>query len=190
MWRHGRRLGSHRHGRPRPSSGTSNSRTWSFAYDDDGQIERINGPRFIDNTRYEYDDAGQPEERDQCGRASHEFSDYDDHGRPQTIVDPNGLVTTLVYDKRGRLVSQQVGEELTTYEYDGVGQLIKLTRPDGSFLRFTYDGAHRLTAITDNLGNTIRYTLDPMGNPKRSRCSTRAEFWRGRKPEYTMRSTA
>ena len=149
-----------------PRRGTSNSRTWSFAYDDDGQIERINGPRFIDKTRYEYD--GQGNLQSVINAAGHRttFSDYDDHGRPQTIVDPNRLETTLVYDKRGRLVSQQVGEELTTYEYDGVGQLIKLTRPDGSFLRFTYDGAHRLTAITDNLGNTIRYTLDPMGNPK------------------------
>ena len=57
-----------------------------------------------------------------------------------------------------------VGKETTAYQYDGVGQLIQLTRPDGSSLYYTYDDAHRLTDITDSLGNAIRYTLDAAGN--------------------------
>jgi RHS repeat-associated protein len=77
------------------------------------------------------------------------------------------LVTNLTSDLRGRLTSRDVGGEVTGYEYDGVGQLTKVTLPDGSFLSYTYDAAHRLTQIQDNLGNKIVYTLDAMGNPTR-----------------------
>ena len=68
------------------------------------------------------------------------------------------------YDERLRLKTRTVGTETTTYDYDFVGQLTKVTLPDGSFLSYTYDDAHRLTTIEDNLDNRISYTLDAMGN--------------------------
>ena len=54
--------------------------------------------------------------------------------------------------------------EITSYDYDGVGQLIKATLADGSTLSYAYDSAHRLTSITDGVGNSIVYTLDLLGN--------------------------
>ncbi|MBX3630971.1 MAG: RHS repeat protein [Nitrosomonas sp.] len=89
---------------------------------------------------------------------------YNAHGQVEQIVDANNLNTTLTYDARQRLISRVMGTETTAYQYDGVGQLIQLTRPDGSSLYYTYDAAHRLTDITDSLGNAIRYTLDVAGN--------------------------
>lgn len=89
---------------------------------------------------------------------------YNAHGQVEQIVDANNLTTTLTYDARQRLISRVTGTETTAYQYDGVGQLIQLTRPDGSSLYYTYDAAHRLTDITDSLGNAIRYTLDAAGN--------------------------
>jgi RHS repeat-associated protein len=89
---------------------------------------------------------------------------YDAHGRALTTTDPNGLVSTLTYDTRGRLTSRQVGVETTTYAYDAVGQLTRVTTPDGSYVQYTYDAAHRLTQINDGLGNKIVYTLDNAGN--------------------------
>src|SRR5204862_2937645 len=83
---------------------------------------------------------------------------YNAHGQPLTIIDPNGLTTNLSYDSRQRLTSRNVGGEITSYDYDGVGQLTKLTLPDGSFLSYSYDAAHRLTAMSDSLGNRIAYT--------------------------------
>ncbi|MBW8457518.1 MAG: hypothetical protein K0M58_03620, partial [Thiobacillus sp.] len=89
---------------------------------------------------------------------------YSAHGQPEEIVDPNGLVTALVYDARQRLLSRTTGTETTGYEYDAVGQLVKLTQPDGSYLGYTYDAAHGLIQVEDSLGNRIAYTLDAMGN--------------------------
>jgi YD repeat-containing protein len=90
--------------------------------------------------------------------------DYNAHGQPLTVVDPNGLATTMTYDVRQRLKTRSVGSELTTYDYDAVGQLTKVVLPDGSFLSYGYDDAHRLTSMQDNLGNRVAYTLDLLGN--------------------------
>src|SRR6185436_5434416 len=89
---------------------------------------------------------------------------YNAHGQPLTVVDANGLTTTLTYDSRQRLTSRAVGSEVTSYDYDGVGQVRTVTLPDGSFLSYDYDPARRLTGISDNQGNRIAYTLDAMGN--------------------------
>ena len=89
---------------------------------------------------------------------------YDANGRVLRTTDPNGLVSTFSYSPRGWLESRTVGTELTRFDYDGVGQLTKLTRPDASYVSFEYDPAHRLTAIVDQDGNRLTYTLDAAGN--------------------------
>jgi RHS repeat-associated protein len=93
---------------------------------------------------------------------------YNAHGQPLAMTDANGLVTSMTYDARMRLKSRTVSgsgiNETTAYDYDGVGQLIKVTLPDASFITYTYDGAHRLTQIQDSQANKIVYTLDAMGN--------------------------
>jgi YD repeat-containing protein len=83
------------------------------------------------------------------------------------MTDANGLVTTMTYDERGRLKTSSAAGETTRYDYDGVGNLAKLTLPDGTYLSYGYDAAQRLTSITDSLGNTVAYTLDDLGNRKR-----------------------
>ena len=82
-----------------------------------------------------------------------------------------GLITTLAYDLRQRLISRNVGGETTDYTYDAVGQLVQVTLPDGSSLSYTYDAAHRLVSIHDSLGNQIAYTLDALGNRVREQIS-------------------
>ncbi|HSC09285.1 MAG TPA: DUF6531 domain-containing protein, partial [Steroidobacteraceae bacterium] len=157
----------------------ASSRTWTYTYNANGSVLTINGPRtdVSDVTTYTYyaNNAtcpgaatlgcrGQVETITNALGHVTSITTYNAHGQPLTIVDPNGLTTTLAYDARQRLTSRNVGGESTSYEYDGVGQLTKVTLPDGSFLSYTYDAAHRLTQIADNLGNRISYTLDAMGN--------------------------
>jgi YD repeat-containing protein len=153
---------------------TGNVRTWRWTYNRHGQVLSEDGPRtdVADVTTYTYHDVTDPD----LGRRGNlatitnalghvsRITAYDGHGNPLTLVDPNGVETTLAYDARQRLTSRTVDGETTTYTYDNVGQLTRVTLPGGLQLDYTWDGAHRLTDITDSLGNTIHYTLDAIGN--------------------------
>jgi len=92
------------------------------------------------------------------------LANYDANGRVGRITDANGVNTDLTYSPRGWLTSRKVGDELTHYDYDGVGQLTAVTLPDGNVIHYTYDDAHRLTDIADSLGDRIHTTLDAIGN--------------------------
>lgn len=93
-----------------------------------------------------------------------QYTKYDKHGQLLESIDPNGVVTANTYDLRQRLLSTSVGGQTTSYTYDLAGQLLRITRPDSSYIGYEYDPAHRQTAVFDNLGNRIEYTLDNAGN--------------------------
>jgi YD repeat-containing protein len=145
------------------------ARTWTYTYNPKGHVLTIDGPRtdVTDVTTYSYYPDGNVDTITNAAGHVTSFPVYNAHGQPLTVVDPNGLVTTMTYDPRLRLKTRTVGEETTSYDYDGVGQLTKVTLPDGSFLSYAYDAAHRLTGMQDNLGNRISYTLDSVGNRTR-----------------------
>jgi YD repeat-containing protein len=141
------------------------ARSWTYTYDSTGRVLTANGPRtdLSDVTNYVYDGGDLASVTNPAAHVT-SFTSYNTHGQPLTIVDPNGITTTLTYDARQRLKTRAVGNETTSYDHDDVGQLTKVTLPDSSFLFYSYDAAHRLTGISDNIGNRIAYTLDAMGN--------------------------
>ena len=142
-------------------------RTTTYTYNTAGQILTVDGARTditTDITTYSYDPLGNLTVVSNALNQATTLGTYDANGRAGTLTDANGLITTLSYDTRGRLATRDTGGELTSYGYDGVGQLTSVTPPDNAAITYTYDDAHRLTDITDNLGNTIHYTLDAMGN--------------------------
>lgn len=141
-------------------------RAWNYTYSALGQMNTADGPRtdVADVTTYAYDAKGNITAITNALGQITQITAYDAHGHPLTLRDPNGLVTQLTYDPRGRLTSRTVGSETTTYQYDGVGQLIQVKFPDASFVDYRYDAAHRLIGIADSVGNSISYTLDLMGN--------------------------
>jgi RHS repeat-associated protein len=154
-------------------TGTTESRTTTWTYNADGQVLTVDGPRVdvLDVTTYAYysdttADHRQGDLHTITNAAGHvtEITAYDRHGNPLTIVDPNGVTTTLTYDPRQRLETRTVDGKTTTFDYDAAGQLDKVTLPDGSFLDYSYDAAHRLVGIEDNTRGRIQYTLDPLGN--------------------------
>ncbi len=161
---------------------TGPARTTQWTYTDDGQVATSSGPRadVATSTTYVYrtadDTAAPPQYRkgdlyqivDPLSRTT-TINQYDDSGRPLQMTDANGTVTAFTYSNRGWLTSQAItpaggAGQTTNYGYDAVGQLTKVTLPDGSMVSFSYDGAHRLTGAADSSGNSIAYTLDAMGN--------------------------
>ena len=156
------------------ATATGTARIWAYSYDNTGQVIAVDGPRtdvqdftnftYNNNTGYLYNFRGNLSFVNNALHQITRINNYNFEGQPLSIGDPNGVITTLAYDLRGRLTSRSVAGETTTYQYDGVGQLTKVTLPDASNLNYTYDAAHRLTDVTDNLGNTVHYTLDAMGN--------------------------
>lgn len=92
------------------------------------------------------------------------FTAYNLHGQPTQIVDPNGFVTDLTYDLKLPLTRRKVGNELTTFSYEPMGSLKKVTLPDQASVTYTYEAAHRLVAIADQQVNPINYTHDAMGD--------------------------
>ena len=164
------------------ANGTGGAKTTQWKYDGDGQVLSVKGPRTDINDRVSFgyraadDTATSPQYRrgdlyqitDALGHAT-TIDRMDKNGRPLQMTDANGLVTTFTYAQRGWLTSQTVtpaggAGQTTSYEYDKVGQLIKVTQPDGGTVSFSYDDAHRLIGATDSSGNSICYTLDAMGN--------------------------
>jgi YD repeat-containing protein len=142
------------------------AQTWRYTYNDQGQMLTAKGPRtdVNDVTSYSYDTAGNLASVSNAAGQVTTLSGYDAHGHVGRITDPNGLATDLSYTARGWLAASAVGGESTSYEYDGAGQLTRVSLPDGSSVSYTYDAAHRLTAMTDSLGNSVNYTLDLLGN--------------------------
>ena len=153
---------------------TNEFRTTTMTYNDTGQVLSIDGPRtdVSDVTTLTYFNCSTGNE---CGQADTianalghivKFKQYNAHGQPTLLSDPNGSQTVMTYDVRQRLETVTVdGLYTTTIEYDDVGQVTRITAPNGSSLNYKYDDAHRVTKITNNLGESIEYTLDNAGNP-------------------------
>lgn len=142
------------------------TRTFTYTYDTLGHRLTADGPRtdVADITQYSYDTHGNLLTVNNALNQATTLGSYDANGRPGTLTDPNGLVTSLSYDARGRLTSLNTGGEITSYTYDGAGNLINVTLPSGAAYTYTYDAAHRLIQIADALNNKLIYTLDAIGN--------------------------
>ncbi len=151
------------------------TRTWTFTYTGSGDntlanlLKSVDGPRtdVADVTRFEHYPNGDVRFIRNALNHTTEITQYDTNGRPKVMTDPNGVVTSLDYWPRGWLKSRNRGGQVTYYDYDGAGQIKKVTYPDGNFASYGYDDAHRLTDIGDATGNRIHYTLDNIGNRTR-----------------------
>ncbi|OGT56156.1 MAG: hypothetical protein A3E01_02445, partial [Gammaproteobacteria bacterium RIFCSPHIGHO2_12_FULL_63_22] len=107
------------------------------------------------------------------GQVTAEIFEYDGAGRVLYWRDANNVYHRNQYSPRGWLLAEynygsaslgSADDIVTQFDYDLVGNLKKITQPDGTFLAFTYDAAHRLTDITNVTGNSLHYVLDNSGN--------------------------
>ena len=125
-------------------------------------------PGPSDTTRYGYDTAGNlVSVTNELGHTTR-ITKLDAGGRPLSVTDPNGVVSNLNYDARGRLTrviaNPGAGQAKTIIAYDAVGQVTRVTAPDGSYLTYVWNDARRLTAVVNNAGERIDYTYNDNGD--------------------------
>ena len=89
-------------------------------------------------------------------------------GRAETVIDPNGKLTTINhYDDLGDLTEKDQlvsGRTLTTVDtYDGAGHLLSSTDPLGHTTRTSYDSLGDPVTQTDADGKTTTYQYDGYG---------------------------
>jgi RHS repeat-associated protein len=152
-------------------------RITSYEYDDASNlIERTDARDLF--TQYAYDALNRLKDIDYFEFEGGPLVDsvdytYDDVGNRFTMVDPTGT-TEYGYDALNRLTSVTVtpsgppwpsGDRVVSYQYDNVGDLNRITYPDGKYVDYTYDEAHNIDTVTDWLSKTTTYIYDDAGKP-------------------------
>jgi RHS repeat-associated protein len=73
----------------------------------------------------------------------------------------NGNVTTYSWDGMGNLTSKlDAKQQLTTYAYDGLSRLTLITYADGATVSITWDAGNRPRQIIDSVNGTLQKTFD------------------------------
>ncbi len=120
---------------------TNKKRIWTYTYNNFGQVLAIDAPRtdVTDTMTYTYDALGNLASKANALGHVTQYTAYDANGRLLSTTDPNGLTTAMTYDSRGRMLTRQVGVELTQFVYDAAGKLTKVISPDGTETKYSYD---------------------------------------------------
>jgi RHS repeat-associated protein len=153
---------------PYPTNGQK--RIWKYTYTTAaGLLASVDGPLAgtADTVSYGYNSNGFIQTvTNELGQVT-TFTTWNGRGQPTSLTDPNGVITRLAYDERGRLtgITADPGADqaLTSIDYDAAGDIVKITRPNGAFLAFTWDDARRLATIKDNTNASITFTRDALG---------------------------
>ncbi|MFT3673511.1 MAG: RHS repeat-associated core domain-containing protein [Aestuariivirga sp.] len=129
-----------------------------------------------DTVSYAYDGHGNlTQVTDEVGNVTQVIA-LTSNGLPATIRDPNGVDTTLAYNARDWLttitVNPGASQAVTTIDYDAIGQVTKITEPDGAYLQYAYSDARRLTSVTNNLGEVVEYGYNANGDMTSSTTKT------------------
>src|SRR5205814_4989106 len=80
-------------------------------------------------------------------------------------TDPYGNVTHYNYYQSGPNTDRVLNVidprgNATWYEYNGRGEVTKMTHQDGSYVQSSYNPDGTLASVTDELGHTTSYTYD------------------------------
>lgn len=154
-----------------PYSTNGQTRTWTFTYTGTGGLlASVDGPLSGtgDTVGYTYNSTGFIETvTNEVGHVT-TFTAWNGRGQPTSMTDPNSVISNFSYDERGRLKTITVDPSgvaaVTSIDYNGPGDVTKITRPAGAYLQYTWNDARRLTKIEDNTGAYIEYDRNDLGN--------------------------
>jgi len=155
------------------ATATGMPRTWAYTYNAAGQLLTVDGPRTevsdVTTTTYHSvtnaDHAvGDPQTTVNALGHTTNMDRFDGNGRPLALRDANGVAMTSTWHDRGWLMASSIAGLSTTYERDAVGQLLSVTRPDGSATSYGYDAAQRHISTSDLAGRSANIIRDNLGN--------------------------
>ena len=98
-----------------------------------------------------------------------EYSIEDDKLKT-TVTDAEGMVADAYTDGTEHTLKtvkkHENGEDpaTTKFDFDGIGQLLKVTDPAGKFTEYTYDMAGRKLSVANPSAGTTTFTYDNLGN--------------------------
>ncbi|WP_405699856.1 DUF6531 domain-containing protein [Streptomyces sp. NBC_01383] len=147
----------------------TNSRSYSYAYDDRDRVTAEGGEGGHYTFRFTYEGTD-PDFQGLCvttltspeGAVSRYL--IDDRHQVVGEIDPNGAVTRTAYDDAGRTIAQTDGLGRTTgFRHDGHGHLTGVLRPDGTEITATLDEHGNPLRITDPAGAVWHQSFDPTG---------------------------
>jgi RHS repeat-associated protein len=130
--------------------------TVGYSYDGSGHLITVKDERHVSpNTTNSYDAAGRLLKVTQVlsaavgGTISTQYG-YDINDNLTSVTDPNGNITTYLYDDFGRMLKQVSPVTGTsTYAYDAAGNIASSIDANGATTVRTYDAANRaLTAVS------------------------------------------
>lgn len=154
-----------------PLKAEAPARTWSWTYNNAGQVlTEVNPAGAVTRLEYHAATGANATEgdlksvTDPSGQVT-SYTRYDKHGNVLEQIDPSGAVTLYGRDARQRVTSITRNGLTLTMSYLPTGLLKTLAQPSGYQITYQYDAAHRLTGWQDNRGGLGSYVLDAMGNP-------------------------
>jgi RHS repeat-associated protein len=114
-----------------------------------GNAATVNEATGVETTT-EFTDTGLVSEVQVTGQTNPTTHAYDKLARELTTTSPEGVVTTRVYDRVGRLLSETVDGKTTTHVYDRAGNELTVTDPEGIVTTTAYDALNRHTSVIVN----------------------------------------
>ncbi|NUQ97065.1 MAG: RHS repeat protein [Streptomyces sp.] len=146
----------------RLTSVSTNGATWRYSYDEAGRLvgeTDFNGRSLT----YRLDGADQLlETTDSAGRST-TFT-YDELGQLVERRNHDGSTTTLSYDERGLLTRIAGRSSVVEYSHDAVGRVLSET-VNGQTTSYTYDPLGRRTSRTTPTGIVSTWTYDANNQP-------------------------
>jgi len=97
-----------------------------------------------------------------------EYTKYDPADNVLARIDANGNRTAMVYFANNWLLSETQDPGglnlVTSYTYDGAGNVETVTNPRGNVVANTYDERNQLVHVQDSIGLVATYAYDGLGN--------------------------